>query len=821
MPVTVVRGADWIFPFTVKNPDGSAFDLSSVTITAMIAVNIIVGTYAEGTGIVVTDAAAGTFTLTISATDPVQDKVPAGQHARLDIIFTDLSNQTDKGSVNVKLIVAETQETTTQDGIGFAMASTGIVIQMISMQGLQGPVGPPGDGPVLWESGNTPYATDRQVILDNIIWKALRSTSVQPSDSATDDWEKVFDYSVAVDAEAGAQDAATAAQASQNAAGSSAGAASSSASAAANSAASALASAENASQSYYAFDTLAHLNSFDGTSVNQSAIVWGDPVEANNGVYSWNGSSWDRIADIVNTQVAAIQDSVDLRDRSNTNSGVLDNEAAWQRLTNDYVGLVGVNRGGWLDIGPRHKKDFLVQDTGVSPNRQIWIKGKGMSPRRISTDGDGDCHSPYIVGGNRLRWSSGDAGSMVDKEVLLSGSMATVAAGVTKIVFVAWYGQSNRNGNDSFSVVSATPMRPGYVLMFSPSLRFHRSSQGRVDGERKVDPRYLLNIVDASEQLEGVTSGESGLTSFMAAVQAWYGDTVAVLGVNAAIGSHGYTQLKSGTIPWNNLMYAARQAFNVATINGYDFDWPFMGYNGNEGDIFDSAATTETKRVELFNDFKAEADALCSNATSRLLIYTQTGNNSNYNTLPTVAMGQLQAAIDHPTEIVCAGQAYQDATAPDGTHKLAAGQLRAGVTEGRYAYNWLNGDDSLPPYFTAASAASNVITLTPHMPYLATGLEFDTTTSPVSDPGNKGFTFYQTGGSALTVTAVAIVSGNIQVTLSGAIDGTSPQVGIAWDHPSGITPAGPTTGSRATLRTTGSGGGYVKEYFCQQLINVT
>lgn len=488
-------------------------------------------------------------------------------------------------------------------------------------------------------------------------------------------------------------------------------------------------------------------------------------------------------------------------------------------LIHSEVGLLGVHGDGYGVLGPLPARDWGAFAVGAEGSRQIWLVSKDGVRRQISSPDDGaDCFGPQIVG-SRLTFIATDGVSPETtaalKSITLLGAAFTVDPSVTIIEHNPFSGQSNMNGNSTHAIIEDTPSSPGFALMFNRGIRVH--GYGNLTPERLLElpPDDLRYLVDAIEHLIPNGPGETGCSNFAKIVAQATAET-AVLVSNHAISSLGYEFLKKGTAPYSNMLKAVRAARIIATLNDLDYDVPTFGYNGNEGNILlgDSAAVFRGHMEELQEDFTNDVNIITGANKEVVLIYVQIGNNSYYNLGASVAQGQLDAATINPTKIICAGPGYIYPTV-DGVHKSAQGQYDSRAIEAAYRNRLRVGQDTLPLYMESATRTGGTVVCTFHLPVGATSISFNT--SFVSNPGNHGVSWHQTGGTAQTISSLLVTSAN-QVTIQLSGDPGSPssqQIGIAWLYTSGGAAAGPTTGSRSTIATdTG-------EYACQQIIDVT
>lgn len=483
-------------------------------------------------------------------------------------------------------------------------------------------------------------------------------------------------------------------------------------------------------------------------------------------------------------------------------------------VSSDAKYLDGIHRKGYGIVGPLPARDWMWGIRGSSPNRQLWIT-EGSQQSRISTSEDlGDCIGADLMS-TRLRYVMENAGTLAQKEIVLIGQTSFLPV-LTTLNHILRLGQSNGVGSANNAVVTTGILSAGKIGMFAGGIRPLHTGHNPVDRQTITPPDNMLTIVDAFEVNAG-NSGECSMGAFAALLLPRLSGTDAILISNHAVGSASFNEIQKGTVMYGNMANAMRRARILAILEGRTYNPVCLTWNGNEGNITDSAVTVRGNMELMQSDFETDANNIMSSpGTARMMIYTATGNNSHYVVFPTHAQGQLDAAINNPTKIFLAGPGYLYNTMPDGVHKDAQGQADTGKLEGIYLDRILKSRDAKPLYVLTAVRTAGSIVVTFHLPYGATTLQ--RVTAVVTDPGNWGVTWLQTGGTARTITGVAITATNqITVTLSG--DPGSPsaqQIGIAWSNDSAA--GGPTTGSRSQIAAIG---GELNEYACQQLITVT
>jgi hypothetical protein len=258
-----------------------------------------------------------------------------------------------------------------------------------------------------------------------------------------------------------------------------------------------------------------------------------------------------------------------------------------------------------------------------------------------------------------------------------------------------------------------------------------------------------------------------------------------------------------GDTSYNDIINSVTVAHSaeVAAGNTYRVGAIVMIHGETDSSNGVSAAQYEADLVEYQGNLQTDIEAITGQSGIIPLITGQMSDWTSYTgvaTMPGVAAGQLQAALDHPQQIMLLGPEYVYATQPvDGIHLLntsyrALGGLAGQIVDivSRQGKVWVG---TLP---TSITVAGSVITAQFHVP--AGSLVCDTTTFTEPVSGMCGFEFHQTGPSPPSMLS-AVPSGNtVTVTLSGPPSGTAylayAKTGTIGAH------AGPATGPRGNLR---------------------
>ena len=265
---------------------------------------------------------------------------------------------------------------------------------------------------------------------------------------------------------------------------------------------------------------------------------------------------------------------------------------------------------------------------------------------------------------------------------------------------------------------------------------------------------------------------------------------------NWAIGGTAYSAMAKGTGPYTN-MAAAMAAAAAAAPGGTTWRAAQVWVHGETDDGNGvSAATYQGYMEALQSDFETDAQAALGFAGTVPLVYSQVASWPQYSPIlvrSTVALGQLQAALDNPTKIFCAGPNYHLPVQSSGAnlHYTNVGMRRLGEYLAKSLYYALvRQQPRLPLYVSGATAAGNIVTLT-----VGGGdgsdLAIDTTT--VRERSDRGIEYTDGSASPAAITDVSVSGRTITVTLNkdAAALANSPLVRVALTAPNDA-PVGPT-----------------------------
>lgn len=192
-------------------------------------------------------------------------------------------------------------------------------------------------------------------------------------------------------------------------------------------------------------------------------------------------------------------------------------------------------------------------------------------------------------------------------------------------------------------------------------------------------------------------------------------------------------------------------------------------------------------------DYESDWNALTGRSDTIPFFETQVGQSS----VGTIAIGQLDAHRDNPGKVILVGPRYQFAYGGDDLHLTNAGSKIMGELYAKVMKKVLLDGATWDPLMPVSTTISGTtVTIDYHIP--SGTLAIDTTNMAERD--DYGFEFIQSGGSAISITGVALTDSNrkVAITLSAEPDGTDPRIRYAWncanlpDTPAWLTCGDPT-----------------------------
>ncbi|MBD9636076.1 hypothetical protein IB277_07185 [Ensifer sp. ENS07] len=493
-------------------------------------------------------------------------------------------------------------------------------------------------------------------------------------------------------------------------------------------------------------------------------------------------------------------------------------------LLDDYLWSVVTENGdlvfgyhfelGWVDSFGA--VDVQIFDRLVATISRVYALSNGTDVTPI-TFGENNASAVGVVG-TEARYVEDVAGVLTAKIEDVTARTSLLSS-VSGLIYHVLYGQSLSDGSSSTPPVSTTAVRPGRAVMFNvgPAVR------GTLNADQPTPAENRLSLVDLKESSRETPASQLGYE--LTKVGGIAVDEAALV-VAHGRGGTPYSGLRKGTQPYANIITSIRRARIMAGLNGLDFAASTVSFIHGENNLSDSVATYKGYLEELQTDLTVDISVYTGAAGVVLLFVDQISNWTAYGAMPAtsdVPLAQLQAALDNPGIILCVGPKYFLETVADGVHLTAASSARLGAYHGRAIRQTLAGAPWVPLHIASAVRTGANIVLTYAGGDGATDISIDTTL--VSNPGNNGFEWFQTGGVPRTISSVT-KTGTRQITVALSGDPGSPssqQIGYARTGMSG-TNGGPITGVRGNVRDnsadTTAYGAPMHNWACHQLVTI-
>lgn len=359
---------------------------------------------------------------------------------------------------------------------------------------------------------------------------------------------------------------------------------------------------------------------------------------------------------------------------------------------------------------------------------------------------------------------------------------------VTTVLLDGRIGQSLGYGTGA-ARQTLVPFRPGRAVMFNAG---DKVTYPLAAGEA-LPQDNLLSWVDAYE----ISNAEAPSMGF-----AWgmtepgrLPATTAVLVTNHCMGGQPWSVIKKGgSIPtiWENFITTIKRSRIMAAINGLIFIFVLKMTHG-EADRGLGPGVYKGYITQAQTDISADLGFSVPVIYSQMSAFTRYGLSFSEAT-----QDQLDWALENRTKGAVACAKYH-LTTVDGIHMNGPSSVRLGCYEARTEDLFLKGLDARPLYCESLIKSSAIVyRLRMHVP--VGNLVIDTTL--ITDPGNYGIDWRQTGGTPRAISSVAIDGNDIVVTLNGDPGAfTAAHFGIAfYGDGAGEAFAGPTTGARSCFR---------------------
>lgn len=283
---------------------------------------------------------------------------------------------------------------------------------------------------------------------------------------------------------------------------------------------------------------------------------------------------------------------------------------------------------------------------------------------------------------------------------------------------------------------------------------------------------------------------------------------------NWGVNSAPYAQLKKGTTPYDSSVLAISNGKILHDfVNRGNFSVPLVTAVHGEAD---SNSTTYQADIEQWQvDYETDIKAVTGFTGTIPILHSQPSAWTSFSGPATARSPYaiLAAYEANPTKHILVCPKYFVPYA-DGLHLTGDGYYQLGDYYGKAIRSVMDTGTFSPLRPTSIVRSGNIITVS--FAGRVGNLVLDTVF--ISDPGNYGFEWAQTGGTAQTISSVALINSNtqIQITLSGDPGTpTTERLRYAYTGTPGAN-GGRTTGPRGCLRdsdpTTGQGGATLPNY---------
>lgn len=393
-----------------------------------------------------------------------------------------------------------------------------------------------------------------------------------------------------------------------------------------------------------------------------------------------------------------------------------------------------------------------------------------------------------------------------DGDNLLPGEPGVPTVAMGNIVLV--YGGRRARSTAVTPAVTIDPVLPGVARCFNIGPYIN----GTLSADTPTLAPNIEHLVDLRE-FNDVETPSSGIGLWVGGNLPLREDAIVI---NCARAGVGYDDLKKGSQPFANLMTAVARARTIGSTFQFATRPTGMVYMSGEAEWADTQAAHYAKLVELQADVSAEWSALDGVPLDVPLVVDQPSSWTVSGLTSTeVVLAQLQAGLGN-ANIFCMGPMYP--FEHNGLDLTPASTRLASEFEGRALSKLQNG-----LYISSAVRTGAVIVLT----YAGgdTGEDIVLDTDMVSNPGQYGFEWRQTGGTARVIQSITKGGRRkLTITLSGD-PGVMTAAKIAYAM-TGVAdaPAGPLTGPRGNVRDESQDESFdgfpMYNWACHQIVDV-
>ena len=476
---------------------------------------------------------------------------------------------------------------------------------------------------------------------------------------------------------------------------------------------------------------------------------------------------------------------------------------AWAITDTNGVVLLGIKWSGEVVTFGQTNIDVSAYADGPIGAQDIWALVGGV-PYQVTSSGDN--FSPLVASGQLSYIERKGAVTQRKVDLPIAGSIAPF---VTRLLHIVGSGQSLSMGSGSV-VTTTQPPTANRLLTIQDGVRLTSETGTLTSGmvapfKPLVAKTTEIPVVQLSAQLNRIRAlpSDAGL---LTSCHGRGGQTIA--------------QLSKGSVCYSNSIVAVTAAKAEADRLGLGYSVPFVDWIQGEYDWTMPSGAYVTALLQLQSDYDADIRAASGQTKAVPILLDQISNWSAYGgTDSYVPLDQLKAALDYPQKFICAGPKYWVPTNADGVHLPADSTMRVGAMHARAAQAIINGASWKPTHAVSAKRSGNVVMLKFHLPVAPLVID----TALVTDPGNLGLRYSDTGSTASIQSVRQVSSDTLEITLTAVPTGTSPYIGIADRAVAGAA-GGPTTGARACLRDSSPDfDGYGKPLYnwaCHQRIDV-
>lgn len=344
-------------------------------------------------------------------------------------------------------------------------------------------------------------------------------------------------------------------------------------------------------------------------------------------------------------------------------------------------------------------------------------------------------------------------------------------------------GQSLSTGTAGYPAISTS--QPHNNLMFNPGVR----AGGVVSS-------FVPLVESNNGEVEGETIA-SGMANLATEFAQDLGEATHDLLMSChGVGSYAYSQLKKGTLPWDNMLAQvtsgkAIAAGTIPTALSYVVRGVLIVHG--ETDCANGNASYDDNLAEWQADYDTDVKAITEQSEPVVMFQTQLSSWTIFGGSVSVSLQQLAASVASAGKIVMVGPKYIFEYA-DGLHLTADSYRWLGEYYAKaYRRVILEGLPWEPVRPRSVVRSANVIDVHFHVPVRP--LVIDTTN--VSNPGNYGFEF-TSDGSPPAITDVRVTGpSTVRITLATMPAGANQRLKYACASGGN---GGPTTGPRGCLR---------------------